>query len=397
MFPTIGEYNQTIQNRGEDAFQTLSNLSFVAATSHPIKIFLFGAGAYAVVFKANQNGKYFAIRCFLTAEQETINRYKTICDYLKTINATWIADCQFLENEIRVNGNIFPVLKMEWVEGVLINQFVSANLTNANTLSLIQKQLVEVSESLEQNKVGHGDLQCGNIIIQGTSNIFKIKLIDYDGMFVPTITSKKSIEKGRSEFQHPNRSPYYFSSDVDRFSFWVMLTALEALKFDTSLWKEIMQGGFNTLDNFLFTINDFRNTSESKLFNRLQQINSTSLNFYSEKLKWFCNHDASQIDKPTLFTQNSNSFNTKAEDSLPKSTSNNTSPEFSLTKKIIITSNKSESFVLNSTSFKVIGKTPLEIDLEDCVGKKLLISSGGEVQQITVTESDSIFEILFTE
>ena len=396
MFPTIGEYNQTILHSGENAFQTLSNLSFVPAKTFPIKFYLFGSGSYAVVFKANQNGKYFAIRCFLTAEQETINRYKTICDYLKTVNATWKADSEFLNSEIRVKGNLFPVLKMEWVEGVLINQFVSANLTNANILSSIQKQLVEVNESLEQNKVGHGDLQCGNIILQGTANSFKIKLIDYDGMFVPSLTSKKSVEKGRSEFQHPNRSPYYFTSDVDRFSFWVMLTALEALKFDTSLWREVMQGGFNTLDNFLFTINDFRNTSQSKLFQRLQQINSTSLNFYTEKLKWFCNHEASQIDKPTLYNQSSIGFNPPPEHSRYFPNSNNgTQPIVPVNGKITITSNRDSANVLTST-FQKLGTTPLQLDKHIYDGKTLLISNGIETKRITISENDSIIEIKFT-
>lgn len=396
MFPTIGEYNQTILHSGDNAFQTLSNLSFVPSKTFPIKYFLFGSGSYAVVFKANQNGKYFAVRCFLTAEQETITRYKTICDYLKTVNATWKADSDFLNSEIRVKGTLFPVLKMEWIEGVLINQFVSANLTNTDTLSLIQKQLVEVSNSLEQNKVGHGDLQCGNIIVQGTASSFKIKLIDYDGMFVPSLTSQKSIEKGRSEFQHPNRSPYYFKYDIDRFSFWVMLTALEALKFDASLWKEVMQGGFNTLDNFLFTTSDFRNPNQSKLFSRLQQINSTSLNFYTEKLKWFCNHEASSIDKPTLYNQSNIGFNPPPEHSRYFPNSNNGTEKIVPSNgKVLITSNRNAANVLTST-FQKLGTTPLQLDKHIYEGKTLLISNGTETKRITISENDSTIEVKFT-
>lgn len=395
MFPTIGEYNQTIQNKGDNAFQSLSKLSFIPSKTHPIKVFLFGSGSYAVVFKANQNGKYFAIRCFITAEQETISRYKSICDYLKTIDANWKADSQFLDNEISVNGNIYPVLKMDWVEGILLNQFISNNLNSNETLTAIQNQLLEISDSLERNKVGHGDLQCGNIIVQGTSTSFVIKLIDYDGMFVPSLTSKKSIEKGRSEFQHPSRNPYYFNYDIDRFSFWVMLTALEALKFDKSLWKEVMQNGYNTLDNLLFTTSDFRNPSQSNLFNRLLQINSTSLSFYAAKLKWFCTNELSKIEKPVLFGKQSTGSNNVSEPSnfTPNSNNSDTS-NISANGKFIINSNR-DANVLTST-FQKLGITPLQLDKNIHEGKTLIISYGTEFKRIIIETNQNVYEINFT-
>ena len=135
---------------------------------------------------------------------------------------------------------------MEWINGVLINQFVSNHLSNNNVLTELQEKLMAISNDLEKHQVGHGDIQCGNIIIIGTSSNFKVKLIDYDGMYVPALTYKKSIEKGRSEFQHPKRTLNHFSPEMDRFSFWVMITALEALKIDKTLWRKVMQEGFNT-------------------------------------------------------------------------------------------------------------------------------------------------------
>src|SRR5699024_1694185 len=110
-------------------------------------------------------------------------------------------------------------------------------------------------------------------------------------MYIPHFNLLKSLENGRSEFQHPKRTESDFSSTIDRFSFWVMLTALEALKHDTTLWDEVMQGGFNTLDNFLFTIKDFLKPNQSALFHRLYRLNSSSLNFYLETLKWLCQNE----------------------------------------------------------------------------------------------------------
>jgi hypothetical protein len=369
-YPTIGEYNQLIQKKGGNAFSSLYGLNLIPSRTSPIKVYLFGSGAFAAVFKGSINGSNYAIRCFLTAEDETINRYKTICNYLNNIQASWKTECEFIENEISINGNSYPILKMEWLNGLLINQFVSNHLSDKNVLTELQRKLVIISNDIEKHKIGHGDLQCGNIIITGTSSTFQVKLIDYDGMYVPALTNKKSLEKGRSEFQHPKRSIYNFSPEMDRFSFWVMITALEAIKVDKTLWREVMQGGFNTLDNFLFTIQDFLNPNQSKLFNRLYNLNSNSLNFHLDKLKYFCNSDYSSIENPVLPGTNSNY-------------SNNIPQEYQ----------KYVPSVLTST-FQKIGTTPLEIDKNLYKGKVLIVSNGKETKRITLN-SQYLIEIKF--
>lgn len=393
-YPTIGEYNQLIQKKGGSAFRSLNGINLIASRTSPIKVYLFGSGAFAAVFKGSLNGRTYAIRCFLSAEDETINRYKAICSYLKNIHSSWKTDCEFIENEISLNGNSYPILKMEWMNGLLINQFVSNHLSENKVLAELQAKLVSVSEDLERNKIGHGDIQCGNIIISGTSDDFQVKLIDYDGMYVPDFAYKKSIEKGRSEFQHPKRTLNNFSPEMDRFSFWVMLTALEALKHDKTLWRQVMQGGFNTLDNFLFTIQDFLNPNQSALFNRLYNLNSTSLNFYLETLKWLCNSEYSVIPPPALYgnsSKSSKSIPSEHQKYVPNSQSIDRT--VSASKYKIITTNGIAS-VLTST-FQKLGSTPLELDKQTYEGKLILVSNGKETKQITLNSHQNLIEIIF--
>ena len=104
-YPTIGEYNQLIQKKGGNAFRSLYDISLIPSRTAPIKVYLFGSGAFAAVFKGSLHGTNYAIRCFLTAEDETINRYKTICNYLNVIQASWKTECEFIENEISINYN----------------------------------------------------------------------------------------------------------------------------------------------------------------------------------------------------------------------------------------------------------------------------------------------------
>ncbi len=90
-----------------------------------------------------------------------------------------------------------------------------------------------------------------------------IKLIDYDGMYVPALEGTKSGELGHAAYQHPQRfNERTYSADVDRFSHLVIYTAVDCLKRGgRDLWRQ-----FNNDDNLLFRETDFRRPGASTLF-----------------------------------------------------------------------------------------------------------------------------------
>lgn len=393
-YPTIGDYNKIIQKHGSVVFNELRGIQLIPSRTSPIKVFLFGSGAYAVVFKGNYNGKTFAIRCFHSAEQDTIYRNKVINEYLKSINSSWKTESKFIENEITVNGYSLPVVLMEWVDGLLINQFVTKYLYQNEVLSELQSQLVSISKDLETSKIGHGDIQCGNIIIKGTHENFQIKLIDYDGMYVPQLANMNSLEKGRSEFQHPKRMLSNFNHKMDRFSFWVIITALEALKVDKTLWSEVMKGGFNTLDNFLFTIQDFTNPHQSKLIYRLSKLNSSSLQFYLDRLLTYTQNNFDSVAKLELSDKENRSLPLKPNKPLiDKGFARPEAVDVSPNKYKIVSKNDA-LFIFNS-SLKRLGTTPIELDKEKYEGKVILISNGKETKRITLMRENNIVEVDF--
>ncbi|MDM1361131.1 hypothetical protein [Myroides marinus] len=388
-FPTIGDYNQALLSDGNLAFSLLKSLDFIPSRTFPIKVFLFGSGAYAVVFKA-KGTKMYAVRCFLTTDNENIRRYSLICDRLNEITAKWKVECLFLKDEIRVKGKCYPVLRMDWVEGDLLNVFITNNLRNKSVLGEIQKQLVCISEELELYDLGHGDLQCGNIMVQGNAGDFQLKLIDYDGMYISNFNKLQSLENGRSEFQHPKRTLRDFSSKIDRFSIWVMLTALEALKSNPDLWKEVMQGGYNTLDNMLFTGVDFQSVSTSRIFNELSRIDSEALRFYLSKLKLFSENDFDLIGKPILYNdENDTSYLKVIDNSIVKY---DVPGGLLGSNEVLIESYPNNANVLTSM-FSRLGNTPLVIDRDLYFGKTIIVSYAGIHKRILV--NDSVVKVEF--
>lgn len=389
MFPTLSEYNKTIQAQGANAFRTLNNIFFIPARTAPIKIYSFGSGSFAVVFKALENNKEIAIRCFIGTDIDYVERYRKIDSYLKTIKENWKTNIQFLENEIEINGKLYPVVKMDWVEGTLFEKYIDKNLYHNDILSKLQKQIVKTSNSLEKNIISHGDIQEGNIIIQEINGKPRVKLIDYDGMYIPDFEEKKQIERGRSEYQHPNRASFTFDEKIDRFSFWVILCALEALKFDKTLWKEIMQGGFNTLSNMLFSASDFINPNQSKLFNRLENLKQPSLNFYLEQIK--NSLITSTVEQVKLFGQIESIDNELQiiENEKPSNIqSSNQIEQFN------ITSFPTGASVRNK-DFQNLGITPLKIDKRKYLNEEIKIIFGTKYKSIIVDELSNEINIDF--
>lgn len=381
MFPTLSQYNRTIQQQGSTAFRTLTNLFFIPARTLPIKIYSFGSGSFAVVFKALENNKEVAIRCFIGIDNDYVESYRKIDNYLKNINESWKINIQFLDNEIMVDGKYYPVLKMDWVDGKLLNKYIDTNIYDKNKLCKLQSQFVNISRNLEKNKIAHGDIQESNIIIRENNGLPIVKLIDYDGMFIPDFKGKKQTERGRSEYQHPNRSTFEFNEKIDRFSFWVILCTLEALKFDTTLWKEIMQGGFNTLSNMLFAASDFSNPKQSKLFERLSNLNQPSLNFYIDNIKLALN--SSKVKALKIYEQGQDTMDIKFEGETNTSEDNPKINEYKLLK---IESIPNGAIVKNK-NYITIGNTPINLNKCIYLNEEVKIIFGIKVKTILVNDS----------
>ncbi len=104
----------------------------------------------------------------------------------------------------------------------------------------------------------------------GDARHLALKLIDYDGMWVPELAAKKSGEIGHANYQHPRRlREATYSLDVDRFPLLLVATSLHALKAKgEALWQK-----YDNADNLLFKESDLREPVKSPLFYELTKTN----------------------------------------------------------------------------------------------------------------------------
>src|SRR5437868_12927374 len=87
------------------------------------------AGNFADVYQVRcPDGSRWAVKCFTREVPGLRERYAEISRHLRQAKLPFGVDFDYLEKGIRVAGRWFPVLKMQWVEGLTLNQFVAQSL-----------------------------------------------------------------------------------------------------------------------------------------------------------------------------------------------------------------------------------------------------------------------------
>jgi hypothetical protein len=192
-------------------------------------------------------------------------RYKAINQHLDSIGPTALASLANFEYDpegILVGQQRYPILVMEWIDGPTLDVYLEAALQNRAVLLHLADQWIKVVKGLRDAQVAHGDLQHGNIIVQNGM----LRLVDLDGMFVPSMSKMNSSELGHRHYQHPTRDQFFFNRDLDNFSALVIHLSFTSLAERPDLWKKFHD------ENLIFARPDFLNPTKSPVFSEVRNI-----------------------------------------------------------------------------------------------------------------------------
>ena len=265
-YPLISEYVKAIQDAG-DNLEELAHLTPVLDDhGEPYR----SSGAFAVVFKMQDksSGKYYALKCFTEEQQGRAEAYRQIADELDLLDSPYITSVKYMAKELFVDSQCeedeFPVLLMDWVDGETMEAYIAANYRNQSAMSLLSYRFGKMAAWLRSQSFAHGDVNPDNIIIRPDGSL---SLVDYDGMFVPSMKGCKSPTIGTRDFSHPLRTVDDFDETIDDFSLASIALSLKAISMNSTLLDT-----YGASDRLLFSENDYRNPSNSKVISALQEL-----------------------------------------------------------------------------------------------------------------------------
>ena len=140
------------------------------------------SGNFASVYEMPNGAQRWAVRCFLRQVSGQQRRYAFLSQRLTGVSLPNLVRFEYRSQGIRVRGQWFPLVKMEWVDGQPLHTFVEQHLHDAKTILHLAAQWRTLVNNLFGSGVAHGDLQHGNVLVTPQG---QIRVVDYDAMFVP--------------------------------------------------------------------------------------------------------------------------------------------------------------------------------------------------------------------
>ena len=217
-YPLISEYIEAIRY-AEDNFDKLSNLRPVLDDNgNPVM----SSGNFAVVFKMKdiETDKLYAVKCFIREQEERQERYREIIKVLDEIKSPYFVSTHYYDKELFVDTTQddeteFPVLVMDWVDGISLDDYMKAIESKQFLRELLANQFQKLVCWLLPKHYAHGDLKPNNILVRDDGSIV---LVDYDGMFVPSLRGKDALEMGTPMYRHIGRTLSFYNEYIDDFA-----------------------------------------------------------------------------------------------------------------------------------------------------------------------------------
>lgn len=228
------------------------------------------SGNFACVYKIKIKQNYYALRFFLNVNHDKNERYRCLKKFIGNNNLPFFVDFDFQENGVLIKGSWYPLIKMHWVDGQTLDDYVKHHLSNSKVISLLAEDFAELVFSLKKNNIAHGDLQHGNILVTNSG----LKLIDYDGLYCADTRHLVTNEIGMPNYQHPKRTSVDISIHIDDFSAWIIYISLRLLSLEKNF--------FNGNDTLIFEKFDFEFPKKSVGLNKCIKHKNKEISYYGK-------------------------------------------------------------------------------------------------------------------
>ncbi len=287
-WPAPTDFRDAVQNP-ENCFEVQDLAQGTASVTRMGTPMVF-SGNFACVFRLETPGGNVAVRCFTREVKDQQERYGHLSSYLAGVRPEFLVGFEYVERGIKVKGDWYPIVRMDWAEGDRLDKFIGDHLDRPDIFMDLAARWRGVNGTLRGLGIAHNDLQHGNVMVQEQG---ALRLVDYDGIYLPRFEGEPSPEIGHRHYQHPKRTSQNYYEGIDNFPSLVVYLTFLALRADPQLWDR-----FYNQENMLFTREDFANPANSDCFKALKSSPDANVAELTAVLEGLCFQPVDQV--PTL-------------------------------------------------------------------------------------------------
>lgn len=218
MLFTVTQYLESVLN-SHGLTRTLGEIDVCRnAEGHPV----FHTGNSSVVFHIRLDGRDRLLKCYTRPQRN-----------LETIYGDRFRPAELFLYTSPSEGVWTDVVVDEWLAGETLTRALDRAASGGDRALIAQLAAAfdTLAARLLPAEWAHGDLKPDNLIWDGQ----KLRMIDFDAMFLPEFRGQRSPELGTRAFQHPARTETDFDAALDDYPAALIATVLHAAADDPSL------------------------------------------------------------------------------------------------------------------------------------------------------------------
>nr|WP_294529767.1 hypothetical protein [uncultured Rhodopila sp.] len=271
-YPSFDDYSTAVSAPARFFSDSEMQRRRVALDSLGMPVYFSGRYAFTFRLESPVGGSPIAVRCFQQEISSLVSRYREIETFLVRLDSPFFVSFRLVapsEAEpcagVLVKGRWLPVMRMDWVEGLTLGQYIRQHLHAPEMLERVRSSLLAYARLAGEQGFSHGDIHPDNIIVCND----ELKFIDYDGMFVPGLRALGGEVAGQADFQSPvrMRERGVFNQHLDRFPLLVLDLTLAALREQPGLLDRATPG-----EGILLGKADFEAPGSSKTLKEIGQL-----------------------------------------------------------------------------------------------------------------------------
>jgi hypothetical protein len=259
----------------------------------PLGLPLPATGRNAAVFKATIDEADLAVRVFTRPPNEGAERYRRLREHILPLEGVLFPNVRWIDDGVHVDTATWPMIRMDWVEGMTLDHWVEAHRHDAELLRDFASRWDRLFTFLEHSRIAHGDLQHGNVLVDAQH---RIRLVDLDGLWIPELADLPADEFGHVHFQHPGRlTERVWGERMDGFAALLIAVSLVALSHRPELWDVYNDGG----NNLIFRNDDFADL-DAPIWDDVARLGDPVLTARIAKLRQACESECAKLHGPVV-------------------------------------------------------------------------------------------------
>lgn len=183
------------------------------------------------------DGSIKALRIWTDIISEAKERSMAISDFILAHPSDYFVNFECIDDALAIDGVLYPIVLMDWCQGKNMKAYISDCVLNGefDRIKELAHSFYLMTKELYRMGISHGDLHHENIMVLPDG---KLKLIDYDSMYVPVLNGHFDECQGYEGYQHPTAriSNKYLQPYTDYFSELVIYMTIYLVGYHPELW-----------------------------------------------------------------------------------------------------------------------------------------------------------------